>query len=578
MSNFKRLAITLVILLFCTAFPAKAKEQIYSFHSDINVNPDGSLAITETISLRHEGRRIKRGIYRDLSQKKGERYKILYVLRNNAPEPWFTETKDGYFRLNTGNDAPLPAPADSTYEISYLMYDALRPIKGENLNELYLNITGAWDFTIKEAAASVRYPEGTKIVRQYGYQTNLANRKYAPGTDFVFKNLRPGDEATIAQAFAKGTVNIPLPQTIAILLAALIATLIYYLIAWYLYGKDPASRAIVPDWEIPHNLTPLECAYINNNGAEPQNAFFLHILHIITQKAVTVNMREQKGIFSKKTSYELITNQNAAPSDLETTLYLKKHKRCLSLDGSANNGVAAYNAEVQNAVSQKLEGVFYRRRLIIAIIGAMLFPVAHAFINRDLYLLAIIIGWMLPALLSPHKSAKIIALLCIVIIVASFSSSLLLLAMLIAWLALVIIFYRLMFQPTALGLRQKEKIEGLKMFLTAITANNIEIAAPKDKNGLSMQKRLTPEDMDALFPYAVALNLEDKWAKKYEAVFGAAAYAAAVNNSFYCHQDFCHNFASTCSASATPLASSGSGSRGGGFAGGGFGGGRGGGR
>ncbi|MEX1265387.1 MAG: DUF2207 domain-containing protein, partial [Woeseia sp.] len=44
---------------------AVADERILSYHSDITVDTDGWLNVTETIRVRAEGNRIRRGIYRD---------------------------------------------------------------------------------------------------------------------------------------------------------------------------------------------------------------------------------------------------------------------------------------------------------------------------------------------------------------------------------------------------------------------------------------------------------------------------------------------------------------------------------
>ena len=55
----------LVLLLLAPAW-VLAAERIVSFHADIDVQADGGMNVTETITIRAEGRDIKRGIYRDL--------------------------------------------------------------------------------------------------------------------------------------------------------------------------------------------------------------------------------------------------------------------------------------------------------------------------------------------------------------------------------------------------------------------------------------------------------------------------------------------------------------------------------
>ena len=44
--------------------PAQADERILAYHSDIRIDADGAMTVTETIRVRAEGTNIRRGIYR----------------------------------------------------------------------------------------------------------------------------------------------------------------------------------------------------------------------------------------------------------------------------------------------------------------------------------------------------------------------------------------------------------------------------------------------------------------------------------------------------------------------------------
>ena len=52
-------------LLLFVAFASSADERILEFHSDIRILQDGWIEVSETIRVRAEGNRIRRGIYRD---------------------------------------------------------------------------------------------------------------------------------------------------------------------------------------------------------------------------------------------------------------------------------------------------------------------------------------------------------------------------------------------------------------------------------------------------------------------------------------------------------------------------------
>src|ERR1044072_959578 len=89
---------------------ALAEERILGYDIDVQVGRDGSLEVTERITVHAEGDNIRRGIYRDFPTRYKDRagnrvvvdMKVLGVLRNDEAEPWFTEERDNGLRINTG--------------------------------------------------------------------------------------------------------------------------------------------------------------------------------------------------------------------------------------------------------------------------------------------------------------------------------------------------------------------------------------------------------------------------------------------------------------------------------------------
>lgn len=588
MLNFRHILYIICFLLW--ALPLKAQEYIESFNADIMVNPNGSLNIEETITVYHEGIKIRRGIYRDLSTSKGERYKILNVWRNGALEPWFVERQSSILRLNTGDDELLASPATSTYVINYIMYDALRPIKGENANELYLNITGKWGFPINHVKAEVRYPPDTGIIRQYSYLPNQT-LQHTPDTPFEFFNLAPYEEVTIAQAFTKGTVEIPFPQTYRLLITAFISMFVYYLLAWFFFGKDPAPRAIVPDWEIPKDLSPLECAFIDNNGTIPNNSFFIHVIWLLQQKVINILENKGTGFLGQKTMYTLTTAEKQETSNQEIQLYSQNFPNVLTITANPSEHLARYQQNLTNQLSEKLEKKYYHKRSLLTAIGAFIMPLACLYLFPETIPMPLVVFTMIA---SPAIYSKNMWPLLFVAVIAtpvmylylSNTGDYIWPAVFYGYFVLIVIFTHIMFQPTLIGQRQKEKIEGLKMFLKAVSHSTPVPDTDKDnpeKKTLTMEKRITPQDMDNLFPYAVALGLEKEWSKRYSDFFGYATVVKNTRDPWYQSKfrtDFSHCCKSTTASQHTSsgIHSSGLGSSGGGFSGGGFGGGGGGGR
>jgi Predicted membrane protein (DUF2207) len=76
--------------------------------SDVRVEPDGSLAVTETMRVQSEGQEIRHGIHRDLATAVRTRpdgrlakisYEVLWVSRDGTPTPFSAETVGGTLRI-----------------------------------------------------------------------------------------------------------------------------------------------------------------------------------------------------------------------------------------------------------------------------------------------------------------------------------------------------------------------------------------------------------------------------------------------------------------------------------------------
>ena len=59
----KRLVVVLAAV--CLAQTARAQEIIRAYNSQIEIRTDGSIDVTESITVHAEGNQIRRGIYRD---------------------------------------------------------------------------------------------------------------------------------------------------------------------------------------------------------------------------------------------------------------------------------------------------------------------------------------------------------------------------------------------------------------------------------------------------------------------------------------------------------------------------------
>ncbi len=157
----------LALVFLAGAVPARGAEKILSFHSDIKINGDASLTVTETIRVRAENDQIKRGIYRDFPTRYREKYgltrrvgfRVLQVLRDERPEAFHLEGSALGQRVYMGRKEVILNPGDYTYT---LVYETDRQLGFfSEFDELYWNVTGNdWNFPIEKASATVHLPEG----------------------------------------------------------------------------------------------------------------------------------------------------------------------------------------------------------------------------------------------------------------------------------------------------------------------------------------------------------------------------------------------------------------------------------
>ena len=146
-----------------------------------------------------------------------------------------------------------------------------------------------------------------------------------------------------------------------------------------------------------------------------------------------------------------------------------------------------------------------------------------------------------------------------------------------------VLFHHLLKAPTRAGRQLLDRVDGFKMFLTAVDGHHLSTMAAPDK---------TPELFERFLPYALALGVEQAWAEQFSqalAMAGAPNDTMAYRPSWYTGafiasspaafaSSFSSGFSSAVSSSASaPGSSSGSGFSSGGGGGGSSGGGGGGG-
>ena len=269
----------------------RAQERILAYDSEVRIDADGSLDVTERIRVRAEGNQIRRGIYRDFPtryrDRQGNRVVVGFTMgsvrRDDSTEPWFTERQRNGIRINTGNDDLLPVPAEYTYTLRYRTTRQLGFFAAQD--ELYWNAIGTgWIFPIESARVDVflpqAVPEAQLQAEGYTGPQGAQGRDYqvtfpAPGHVrwTLAQPLAPQEGMTIVLGFPKGIVVAPTRaqrlwwllkdnRGVLIALVALVALLVYCARRWHAVGRDPRPGTVIARYEPPEGYSPAALRFV----------------------------------------------------------------------------------------------------------------------------------------------------------------------------------------------------------------------------------------------------------------------------------------------------------------------------
>jgi uncharacterized membrane protein YgcG len=559
-----------------------AQERILSFDSNVRIAADGSLEVTEIITVRAEGSQIRRGIYRDFPTRyrdaRGLRHSVDFEMvslqRDGNREPWFTENRGNGVRVNFGNDDFLPVPGEFRYELRYRTRRQIGFF--DTHDELYWNATGNdWAFAIERASARIELPQAVPVkdlrldayTGPTGSSGNASTVQAVDGaaTWTLDSPLAPGSGMTVALGFPKGIVAAPsgserlgwMLRDLAGLLVVALVCLIWiggYVVLWWRFGRDPPAGTIVVQYEPPEGHSPAGLRYVRRYGYDA-TCFSADAVALAVAGALRIE--HERGLL--KGTWALHQRVGAGPNDVKpgsslqalSTALFSGPQKVIELEALNRSLLMKAKAAHEAALKSQYTPSHFTDHTGWAVLGTILS----------------ILGGVFGLVLSAGNEATAIAVLVggVVMFVAS------------------IVFSFLLRRPTLEGRKLLDQIEGLRRYLSV--AERDELASLT-----SHEPRLDATRYQALLPYAMALDVESAWTKRFTATVGevaaveAARSAGWVGGSGFAGSNFTdmgsslsRSFSSQIASSSTPPGSS-SGGGGGGSSGGGGGGGGGGGR
>ena len=628
MRTLTRIALACLLLLAATG-PAAAVERILSFVSDVIVERNGDLQVTETLRIQVEGRDIKRGILRDFpttyTRQDGTRvvvgFDVQSVQRDNAPEPFVTENLSNGVRVRIGDPNVMLRNGPHTYVIRYRTTRQIGFFAEHD--ELYWNATGTgWTFPIDTVEARITLPEPVPFRLSAFYTGPQGARgqdarvvEQQPGR-IVFRTTRalPAKNGlTVVAGWQKGVIAPPsdvqklgwfLSDNLAHAAAAvgLILVVGFYLFAWLTVGRDPARGTMFPLFAPPDGLSAAAVRYVHHMGFDDR-CFAAALVDLGVNGHLRMSGSGSGTVLERRSGGRAI-----APAERELAGKLFGTNPSLVLSNTNHERVNRAKEMLRERLSDAYRGRLFTGNFFWALVGLAAAAAATLAIAVTIYQSfgsdkagGMIFGMLLPILPVMFGAAMMrrglrddstsaywlsglgIALVPLVVglaIVVNQASS--------VWAALPALvpsvlapFAALGFEwlkaPSRAGRKIMDHIEGFRQYLGVAEEDRLEFLHPPEK---------TPELFERFLPYAIALDVENKWAHRFAGVLAAAGVGAAAGmaaSSWYSGSDGSSPTAiadsvsslseTISSASSPPGTSSGASSGGSDFGGGGGGGG-----
>jgi uncharacterized membrane protein YgcG len=583
----KRLWLPLLAAL-ASVLPASAwaDERILHYLSDVQVEADGALDVTETIRVRSEGSLIDHGIYRDFPTRYTNRvgarvragFEVMSVRRDGADEPWHTEREGNGVRVYAGSADTRVPPGEHVYAIHYRTTRQLGFFK--DFDELYWNATGnGWTFPIDVAEARIRLPRPVPFGQRAFYtgpegstDRNAEVVSELPG-EIVFRTtapLGPNEGLTVAPAWAKGVVAQPPPPSAARLwlqdncppaagVLALVGLLAYYFQAWRRAGRDPKAGTMVPIFAPPDGLSAAAMRYVTRMGADSR-AFAAALVELGVAGHIRL-VEEDGGFFRRDKTRIDRTPGGAALAEPEASMLSRLFAGGDSILMEQTNHATFSGAKdaLEAGLKRKYEGkLFVRNRIwavrgVILMVAAVTVPAAAVLLSApDDYarndVLVAIAALLLPACaaalysysrratgaaMAGKTGAALLGAIGGVAGVVTIGNAIEGIAAAGAISGLVPLLIPLLALPvvlTAFSWMAAPTREGRAVLDRIAGFRHYLSVAEEDRLETLHPPEKTPELFERYLPYAIALKVENDWASRFTSVLAAASAAGQTQS------------------------------------------------
>ncbi|MFA6394186.1 MAG: DUF2207 domain-containing protein [Patescibacteria group bacterium] len=483
---------------------------IKDFQSEIIVNKDSSLDITENIIADCGNASDKHGIFRILpdavriESADGKitavktPVELIGITDFEGHKLKYKETKNFFDKTITWKigDPDIEVSGVNYYRIKYRVKNAIR--FNDDFDELYWNLSGNfWDLEIDNFQAKIILPSGAdeadiKVDYYAGALKSKAKdlaayQRIAPDTlEFRSKGtLKIGEGITASVIFPK---NIFTPYEFSFLeiygkyLWPLIPLFVFFVgyYFWRKYGRDPrVDKTVIPEYEAPENLTPLETGMLMTNGIFSNKLVTAEIINLAAKGLLSVKEIEKKVLMFSSRDYELTKKP-----DTRIEAGLNAPQKAI-LENVFKGGDSVKLSDLKNEFYKSLAGIKSGSKKLLSDKGLI------AASGSRFQVLFIILGVFLV------MAAVFSGIFQMIFFAAGLFSSAL----------IIFIFAVIMPKRTPEGAEANWKIKGFKLFMETVDKHRAEFY---EKENI----------FEKFLPYAIVFGITGLWIKKMKEIYG----------------------------------------------------------
>ena len=585
-------------------------EKIRNYEVTVQINKNGTLTVNEVIDYQF-GEEFKHGIYRDIPLR-SKRFgfdvhksfiKMNWIKRDGKDEEY---TKNHFYegiRYRIGSETELVNlyRTESRYELNYDIYNAV--FEKDGIYQVYYNAIGQfWNVPVERARVIIRFSDGQKIKKNeieklevytgsYGEkgenydilendeEIHISTKELEAKNGLTFMLNLKTDKISPTLADKLRIVYLSNPATIILPFLLLFLT-IYSIVTWNFFGRDPQGKSVIPEFNLPKDISPMFAAYINGerDTVEILNA---GIFTLLTKGFIVAN----------RVNGEIKYNKEFKTVYTQETELAEEERMLLDALSSEKNNIFGGEKRIYNKANSIIEilkdkyhKIIYKNNgsflvpfycaapvFIIFIFSQTNFEFFNPFII--LYIL-ITLGSFFHRIWITVSKKLLTGLIIIAILGVSFYQGIEIFVFVAYFVILFITYSKLIGKYTNEGLRKKEYLKGMKMYIKTAEENQIR----KFDN----VKELI-EYFNGILPFAVALGVKNeaiKLMKKTIKLYNFDINESYINSHTHMYAYSNHSFTNAFSRSyssgkskimSEKFSSSKSGSGGGGFfSGGGF--------